>query len=277
VTGLANGTSYTFTVTATNTIGTGPASTPSNAVTPVPANSGGGSGGGGGGGGTITVAITPKDQTVSSGGGAQFTITVTNIGGGYVSNPYVNDPSVPNCTRSAERPEEPGVLAPNGASETYTCSAAGVTASFVNTVTATALIDAGQLTATDTAQVNVDAPVPQPTPAPATSTLPTPSPTLRPVKTVNLIVSSNAYGDIGLTPVCRSLRSLTGNRGAAAKGKGSIEACALHSTERVTARVGNGYVFKHWLGDACKGTNPVCTIRNLTKSRSINFIATKKH
>lgn len=34
VTGLTNGTSYTFTVTATNTAGTGPASTASNAVTP---------------------------------------------------------------------------------------------------------------------------------------------------------------------------------------------------------------------------------------------------
>jgi hypothetical protein len=65
ITGLTNGTSYTFTVTATNSIGTSDPSAPSSAITPAapaapvvaPQTSGGGGGGGGGGG---YVAPTPE-------------------------------------------------------------------------------------------------------------------------------------------------------------------------------------------------------------------------
>jgi hypothetical protein len=65
ITGLTNGTAYTFTVTATNSIGISDPSAPSSAITPVapaapvvaPQNSGGGGGGGGGGG---YVAPTPE-------------------------------------------------------------------------------------------------------------------------------------------------------------------------------------------------------------------------
>jgi outer membrane protein OmpA-like peptidoglycan-associated protein len=51
VTGLTNGTSYTFTATATNAVGTSASSAASTAVTPVAGGGGGGSGGGGGGSG----------------------------------------------------------------------------------------------------------------------------------------------------------------------------------------------------------------------------------
>jgi hypothetical protein len=113
VSGLTNGTSYTFTVTATNTIGIGLASSPSSSVTPaisisyiVVAGGGGGmtgiyGGGGGGAGGYLTATnVTVLNQTytitIGAGGpsgyqagdggnssisGSGFT-TVTAIGGG---------------------------------------------------------------------------------------------------------------------------------------------------------------------------------------------------
>jgi hypothetical protein len=93
VTGLVNGTTYTFTVKATNSAGIGPTSAASNPVTPFA--SGGGSGGGGGGGatgsgsaggstgstGTATPAPTapsqPSATTSSSPSGSSSTTRVT--------------------------------------------------------------------------------------------------------------------------------------------------------------------------------------------------------
>ena len=63
VTGLTNGTAYTFTVVATNTIGNSPTSTASSAVTPVaattPSSGGGSSSGGSSSGGGSSPAPTP--------------------------------------------------------------------------------------------------------------------------------------------------------------------------------------------------------------------------
>jgi subtilisin family serine protease len=58
VTGLANGTSYTFTVQAINAIGTGPASAASNAVTPTA----------GGGGASYTTNFPATENPISQGG-----------------------------------------------------------------------------------------------------------------------------------------------------------------------------------------------------------------
>ncbi len=79
VTGLSDGTSYTFTVRATSAVGTGPASEASNAVTPTapapaPGSNGSGGGGGGGGGGpgggggtgAVPVAIQPASLNPSA-------------------------------------------------------------------------------------------------------------------------------------------------------------------------------------------------------------------
>src|SRR5207244_1904260 len=82
VTGLANGTSYTFTVTAHNAVGDGAASAPSGAVTPrtVPDAPTGVSATPGNG--QASVAFT---DPVSNGGSAITSYTVTSLPGGLTA------------------------------------------------------------------------------------------------------------------------------------------------------------------------------------------------
>lgn len=99
----------------------------------------------------IAVDKSPDTQDVTSGGDANFTITVTNTGD-ITLTVTTSDPLVPACDNSL------GDLGP-GASTSYACTDVGVTASYTNTITATGAVTGGPtVTATDSAVVNVNAP-----------------------------------------------------------------------------------------------------------------------
>jgi uncharacterized repeat protein (TIGR01451 family) len=141
---------------------------PNESVTTTP-------GGGGGGGGTPAIGITknPKTQTIPSGSTASWTIVVTNTGQLTLNNVTVSDPLAPGCNRTSADIPALASMAP-GASVTYNCSLANVTASFTNVATDTGTATNGQtVTATDTAQVTVTPPF---VPPPTTPTTPTPTP-----------------------------------------------------------------------------------------------------
>jgi uncharacterized repeat protein (TIGR01451 family) len=98
----------------------------------------------------IAVVKNPKSQTVTSGGTATFTITVTNIGDVALTNVSVSDPLAPNCNKTI------GTLAP-GASSSYTCTRANVTSNFTNVAVASGTAGGTTVTAQDTAPVTAKA------------------------------------------------------------------------------------------------------------------------
>jgi len=98
----------------------------------------------------ISIVKNPKSQTVTSGGTATFTITVTNTGDVTLTNVTVTDPLSPNCNKTI------GTLAP-GASSTYTCTRANVTSNFTNVAIASGTAGGTTVTAQDTAPVTAKA------------------------------------------------------------------------------------------------------------------------
>src|SRR5256886_7947485 len=92
----------------------------------------------------IAIVKNPKSQTVTRGGTATFTITVTNTGDVALTNVTVSDPLSPNCNRTI------GTLAP-GASTSYACTRANVTANFTNVAVASGTAGGTTVTAQDTA------------------------------------------------------------------------------------------------------------------------------
>lgn len=96
----------------------------------------------------ISLSKEPLNQIISSGGAAQFTITVTNTGNVALQEIAVNDPLTPACNR------EINTLAP-GAEISYTCQRANVTASYLNSAGVTAASSAGSVSDSASAYVSV--------------------------------------------------------------------------------------------------------------------------
>jgi uncharacterized repeat protein (TIGR01451 family) len=105
----------------------------------------------------ITIVKNPKSQSITSGGTATFTITVTNTGDVALTNVAVTDAASPNCNRTI------GTLAP-GASTSYTCTRSNVTASFTNVAVVTGHAGGTTVTAQDTAPVTAKAAALKPPP-----------------------------------------------------------------------------------------------------------------
>jgi len=110
----------------------------------------------------ISVSKSPDAQTILIGQTANFTIQVTNDGDSTLTNVVVTDALAPGCARtSADIPALASMAA--GASVTYTCSLANVTASFTNVAVATGTPPVGpNVSASDTAAVTAVAPATHP-------------------------------------------------------------------------------------------------------------------
>ncbi len=97
----------------------------------------------------IGVTKDPALQNILAGQDATFTITINNLGDSELTNVVVSDLAAPDCDATF-------ASLPVAGSETVTCSVAGVTADFTNTVDVTADDLSGQqVTDTDTAEVVV--------------------------------------------------------------------------------------------------------------------------
>ncbi len=114
----------------------------------------------------ITVVKTPDEQVVLSGSTVTFTIQVINDGDSTLSDVKVTDAQAPGCARTsadiaglASMPPAPAA----GSTITYTCTLAGVSASFTNVADVSGTPPVGPpVTGEDTAHVTVVQPVTHP-------------------------------------------------------------------------------------------------------------------
>lgn len=120
--------------------------------------SGGGTGGAAstptsGGSPGVSISLSPRSQSVASGGTARFTVTVTNSGTLNLSSIAVSDAQSPHCAKSSGGLSN---LTP-GATSSYSCSVEGVTTNLTNTATVSALSARGDtVTASDSVTVTLN-------------------------------------------------------------------------------------------------------------------------
>jgi len=99
--------------------------------------------------GSVDVLKTPDTQTVTAGGTATFTITITNTGNIPLTNIEVTDPLAPDCNRSFASLQLAQVIS-------FTCTKPLVQSSFTNIVTVNAFTGTSTISDTDSAEINVD-------------------------------------------------------------------------------------------------------------------------
>jgi uncharacterized repeat protein (TIGR01451 family) len=170
ITGLINGTSYTFSVHATNAVGAGLESAASNIVTPNVVNA-------------ADMAVTMSaPATINAGSLVTFTINVSNNGPGSVGSVLLSD-TLPSTSTFSSSSTNRGVCTIAGTS--FTCNLGAMAAGDVATIGLTVLI--GSSNVTNSANVSafasaggaaVNDPVPGNNAASATTTVSAGTPTV---------------------------------------------------------------------------------------------------
>lgn len=176
VTGLTDGTIYTFTVHATNSKGNGPESVPSNAVTPTRPL----------GATDMSIDITGP-ASINAGGNAVYTLTASNVGPSFAPQVTVVDFVPAGATFVSGTPSQ-GACALLGSQ--FQCNVGSIVSGGNATVSVTLNVTSA-ITNTATVNANDAAGNPVPDPAPANNTFSLDTALAQPPTTTDLQVAGS--------------------------------------------------------------------------------------